>query len=119
MRRELGQAAGAAAKPLLVAADRTCGWGWLPYRAAAPDAPAKVRQFTLTQSDSPSVAIGRMASGVEGFRQSHREAASARGVAMIGKRPEPMVLAVTDPGLSIAALRLACHWYGAAVLQPK
>jgi hypothetical protein len=32
--RELGQAPGAAAAPLFVAADRTCGWGWLPFRAA-------------------------------------------------------------------------------------
>ena len=102
--RELGEAAGAAASPLFVAADRTCGWGWLPYRAAVADAGAKVRQFTLTRPNSPSVAIGTVASGVEGFRQSHREAASVRGVAMIGKLREPTVIAAADPGLSIAAL---------------
>ena len=33
--RDLGEAAGAAAGPLFVAADRMSGWGWLPYRAAA------------------------------------------------------------------------------------
>ena len=32
--RELGEAAAAAASPLFVAADQSCGWGWLPYRAA-------------------------------------------------------------------------------------
>ena len=36
--RELGEAAGAAADPLFVAADRSCGWGWLPYRAVVADA---------------------------------------------------------------------------------
>ena len=36
--RELGEAAGAAATPLFVAADRSCGWGWLPYRAVVADA---------------------------------------------------------------------------------
>ena len=41
-----------------------------------------------------------MASGVEGFRQSHRGAESAHRVAMIGKR-EPVVIAATDPGLSV------------------
>jgi hypothetical protein len=102
--REVGEAAGAAASPLFVAADRTCGWGWLPYRAVAADAPAKVRQFTLTRPHSPSVAIGTMSGGVEGFRQSHREAEAARRVAMIGKRREPTVIAAADPGLSIAAL---------------
>jgi DNA-binding PucR family transcriptional regulator len=67
------------------------------------DAPAKVREFTLTRPDSPSVAIGTVAGGVEGFRQSHREAESAHRVAVVAKR-EPAVVAVTDPGLSIAAL---------------
>jgi hypothetical protein len=101
--RELGESAGAAASPLFVAADRSCGWGRLPYRAAAADASAKVREFTLARADSPSVAIGTMANGVEGFRQSHREAETARSVAVIAKRPEPTVIAATDPGLSVMA----------------
>jgi DNA-binding PucR family transcriptional regulator len=101
--RELGESAGAAASPLFVAADRSCAWGWLPYRAAVTDAAAKLREFTLARPDSPSVAIGTMANGVEGFRQSHREAETARGVALIAKRPEPTVIAATDPGLSVMA----------------
>jgi hypothetical protein len=101
--REAGEAAGAAAIPLFAAADRSCGWGWLPYRAAAPEALASIRKFTLARADSPSVAIGTMASGVEGFRQSHREAKTARSVALIAKRPEPTVIAATDPGLSVVA----------------
>jgi DNA-binding PucR family transcriptional regulator len=101
--RELGEAVGADAGPLFVAADRTCGWGWLPFRAATVDVAAKVRRFVLTQPDPPSVAIGTVAGGVEGFRQSHREAESAHRVALIAKR-EPTVIATTDAGLSIAAL---------------
>jgi DNA-binding PucR family transcriptional regulator len=101
--REVGESAGAGANPLFAAADRSCGWGWLPYRAAVAEAAANVRKFTLARPDSPSVAIGSMASGVEGFRQSHREAKTARSVALIAKRPEPTVIAVTDPGLSVMA----------------
>ena len=101
--RELGESAAAAASPLFVAADRSCGWGWLPYRAAVSDVVAKVRRFTLARPGSPSVAIGAMANGVEGFRNSHREAETARSVAMIARRPEPTVIAVTDPGLSVVA----------------
>jgi DNA-binding PucR family transcriptional regulator len=101
--RELGEAAGAAASPLFAAADRSCGWGWLPYRAAVADAVVKVRQFTLARPNSPSVAIGTLADGVEGFRQSHRQAETARGVAVIAKRPAPTVIAATDPGLSVMA----------------
>jgi hypothetical protein len=101
--RELGEAAGAGAPPLFVAADRSCGWAWLPYRAAVADAVEKVRQFALTSPDPPSVAIGTMAGGVEGFRRSHREAADARGVAIIREKRGPTVIAATDPGLSVVA----------------
>ena len=102
--RDVGRAADAAAVPLFVAADRTCAWGWLPYRDAAPNAEQTVRQFALDRSNSPSVAIGAMAGGLEGFRQSHRDAEGARRVARLGGRIEPVVIAASDPGLSIAAL---------------
>jgi hypothetical protein len=105
--RELAESAGTAAAPLFVAADRSCGWGWLPYRAAVADVPARVREFTLARTDSPSVAIGTITNGVDGFRQSHREAQTARSVAVIAKRPEPTVISATDPGLSVVA-RLGC-----------
>jgi DNA-binding PucR family transcriptional regulator len=105
--RDLGHAAGAAAAPLFVAADRTCGWGWLPYRAAADAADAadaKVRRFALGLNDAPSVAIGTMAAGLDGFRQSHREAEAARRVALIARRSGPTLIGAAEPGLSIAAL---------------
>jgi PucR C-terminal helix-turn-helix domain/GGDEF-like domain len=104
--RDLGEAAGAAASPLFVAADQSCGWGWLPYRAAALDAVAKVRGFALGRPDSPSLAIGSMAGGIEGFRRSHREAEEVRGVAIVSERlnsSTPTVIAATDPGLSVVA----------------
>jgi DNA-binding PucR family transcriptional regulator len=107
--RELGEAVGVGGSPLFVAADRSCGWGWLPYRAAETDAAdvvAKIRQFALARSDSPNVAIGTMADGMEGFRRSHREAGEVRGVAIVSERfnsSTPTVIAATDPGLSVVA----------------
>ena len=101
--RELSEAADAAASPLFVAADRSCAWGWLPYRAAVPDVVQKVRQFAQARPDSPSVAIGTLACGVEGFRRSHREAEGARGVAIVRGRRAPTVIAAADPGLSVVA----------------
>jgi DNA-binding PucR family transcriptional regulator len=102
--RELGEAAGADGNPLFVAADRSCGWGWLPYRAVVADAVEKVRQFTLARPNSPSVAIGTMAGGVDGFRRSHREAEEARGVAIVSARSSTAtVIAASDPGLSVVA----------------
>jgi DNA-binding PucR family transcriptional regulator len=102
--RELGHASEAAASPLFIAADRTCGWGWLPYRAATETAAACVREFALGRPDTPSLAIGTMVAGLEGFRQSHREAEAARRVALVGARPEPIVIGADDRGLPLAAL---------------
>ena len=101
--RELGEAAGADASPLFVAADQSCGWGWLAYRAAATDAGEKVRRFALSRPDSASVAIGMMAGGLEGFRRSHREAVEARAVAIISDRGGTTVITAADPGLSVVA----------------
>jgi hypothetical protein len=103
--RDLAEAA-AAGTPLFVAADQSCAWGWLPYRAAVADVVPKVRRFMQTRPDPPSVAIGTMAAGVEGFRRSHREAEEARGVAIVRGRPKsstPTVIAAADPGLSVVA----------------
>lgn len=102
--RELGQATGAAAIPLFVAADRTCAWGWLPYRTATPAAEAEVRRFTAGKRDAPDIAIGTMRSGLAGFRQSHREAERARRVALIAEGAEPTLICASDPGFSVAAL---------------
>jgi DNA-binding NarL/FixJ family response regulator len=102
--RELAQAAGADANPLFVAADGLCGYGWLPFRAEPPDAVAAVCAHAQKRGDGPSVAIGTLAPGVEGFRRSHREALGARAVAMASGRHERMVISASDPGLSIAAL---------------
>ena len=102
--RELGESVGA--RPLFVAADRSCGWAWLPYRAEATDTAEDVRRFARTRPDAPSVAIGTPASGIEGFRRSHREATEARAVAIVRERQDssaPTVIAATDPGLSVVA----------------
>ena len=104
--RELGETVAAAASPLFAAADQSCAWGWLPYRAAVADVAPKIRRFVQQRPDSPSVAIGTMAAGVEGFRRSHREAEEARSVAILRGRPNssaPTVIAASDPGLSVVA----------------
>ncbi len=97
--RDVGQAAEVAASPLFVAADAVCGWGWLRFRAAAPDAVDKARQFAAALTDSPGVAIGSMAAGVGGFRRSHRTALAARA---LGAAREPNT-GGPEPALNQAA----------------
>ena len=75
-----------------------------------PDAVVAVRQFAQTRPNSPSVAIGTMAGGVDGFRRSHREAEDARGVAIVSARPNSStatVIAASDPGL----VRCGASWW--------
>ena len=102
--RDMGQAAGVAASPLFVAANAVCGWGWLPFRAAAPEAVDKARQFAATHADSPSVGIGSMAAGVGGFRRSHRRALAARAVGAAREPHRPTAVAADDPGVLVAAM---------------
>ena len=102
--REMGEAAGVAASPLFVAADALCAWGWLPFRATAPEAVDAVRQFAATHADAPSVGIGSMAAGVGGFRRSHRRALAARAVGAAREPHKPTVVAADDPGVLVAAM---------------
>ncbi|WP_324199120.1 PucR family transcriptional regulator [Nocardia amamiensis] len=102
--RKSAEAAGTAAAPLFLAADRMSGWAWLPYRSAQAGAVARVREFAAGQADAPSVAIGTMAAGISGFRRSHRLAQDARSVALARGDAEPRIIAAEDPGLSVAAL---------------
>ena len=101
---DVGQAAGVEARPLFLAANAVCGWGWLPFRGGAPDVVDTVRQFASSHADPPSVAIGSMAAGVGGFRRSHRQAMAARVVAAALDPHHPSVVAAQDPGVSLTAL---------------
>jgi DNA-binding PucR family transcriptional regulator len=105
--RDAAQAAGTAAAPLFVAADQLCGWGWLPYRASVPGGAEKVRGFAAARAGAPSVAIGPMAAGLEGFRRSHRQAEGAHAVVSASGWREPIAVAASDPGVAVAALHAA------------
>jgi DNA-binding PucR family transcriptional regulator len=102
--RELGQAAGVAASPLFIAADQVTGWGWLPFRSGAAHAIEKARRFVVERAGSPSVAIGKPAAGVEGFRRSHQEAMAARTVAVARQPQQQIMIAADDRGVLAAAL---------------
>ncbi len=140
--RASAETAGAAASPLFVADDQLSGSAWLPYRSAASDAVADIRDFVAARRDAPRVAIGRIAPGISGFRRSHQlaqretlqvflrtgssyKAAAARldlhsksvnyrvGRA-VARRGRP----ITEDRLEIELALLVCHWYGAPVLRP-
>jgi DNA-binding PucR family transcriptional regulator len=102
--RELGAVVQAGAAPLFVAADRSTGWAWLSFQAAPDGIVAAIREFSLQNRDSPSVAIGSPAAGINGFRRSHAQAVAIRSVVLARKGAKPTVVADSDPGLAAAAL---------------
>jgi len=62
-------------------------WAWLGGRPALPDAWRKLARAAATSETH--LALGRPASGVEGFRRSHRQASEAARVARL--RPAALV----------------------------
>ena len=75
---QLAQSLGAH-DPLFISVDRLTVWAWIPLRGAdaASNLAVRVRKFAEGQPDAPYVAIGTPLPGVDGFRQSHRQAEHA------------------------------------------
>lgn len=94
---------GTQGSPLFLAADQRTGWGWLPLSGAtAAGASAQLKQFTETHPGAPAVAVGTPLPSVEGFRQSHRQALRAHGVAVAANLTG--VTAADATGFAAAAL---------------
>ena len=102
--RELATTVDTSASPLFVAADRTSGWVWLPYRSAPGNVVTQVREFARTSTDAPNIAIGTVGSGVEGFRRSHRQAQRARQAARTRSLKSRVIVAATDSDILASAV---------------
>jgi DNA-binding PucR family transcriptional regulator len=101
---DLAAAVDTSAGPLSVAADRTSGWAWLPFRSAPGDVVAKVREFARWRPDPPRIAMGAVGSGVGGFRRSHHQAQRARAAAVAGDAEQRATVAATDSDIAAEAL---------------
>lgn len=102
---QLGETIGAREASLFVPVDRLTGWAWIPLPSdAAPDALERMRVFAKAQKDAPWIAAGNPLPGVEGFRRSHRQAQSARALAIVSGSNTARVTAACDRGLSMSAL---------------
>jgi len=101
--RELADCLKLSAGPLFVAADRVSGWGWLPLGPDDLDPVERIRAVGVGDSSRPHLALGTVASGVDGFRRSHRQARQAQAVANAGGVDRPLY-AAGDPGVLSVAL---------------
>ncbi|NEW52469.1 PucR family transcriptional regulator [Nocardia cyriacigeorgica] len=103
--RELAESLDALGAGLFVAADRLTGWGWIPLPSAtAHDSAEQVRRFAAERAEAPWIALGTPQPGIDGFRDSHRQALQARTVALAAGPAAARVTAAGDPGLTAAAL---------------
>jgi DNA-binding PucR family transcriptional regulator len=76
----LAHAVGCEEQPLFVASDERSAWAWLPTRVDVADAPELLE---VAKADpAVALAVGEPTRGVQGFRRSHRQAVSARAVAV-------------------------------------
>lgn len=86
---------------LFVAVDLVTAWLWLPR--GRDTEPITVQEVEAALASAPGVraAIGLPASGLEGFRRTHRQAAAARGLALAGS---DRVVAYGQPGVALIAM---------------
>jgi DNA-binding PucR family transcriptional regulator len=95
---------GCAGRPLFVPKDESLAWAWLPL--GVPGDVALDRLSVAVEGNDPTarVAAGGPASGLDGFRISHRDAVGAQRVALAA-RPGRRVTTFADVG----PLALMCH----------
>jgi len=100
----LAVAAGSRQNPLFVPCDETSAWAWLavtPGAVLRRDDP----QAVIGERDpTVSVALGEPASGVDGFRRTHRQALSAQSVALAAEGTHVPVVHFID----VAPVAMMC-----------
>jgi DNA-binding PucR family transcriptional regulator len=98
----LGKAFGCATAPLVIPVDGSCAWAWVPTKVSL----AKTKELDAGTASEPTVslAVGEPAGGIEGFRRSHRQAVSARAVALAaGEQRSPVT-----PFVDVAPIAMLC-----------
>jgi DNA-binding PucR family transcriptional regulator len=70
----------AVSAPLVVPADESTAWAWLPSTASL--ARSEALATAMRDERHVSIAVGQPGSGIEGFRRTHQQALSARLVAL-------------------------------------
>jgi hypothetical protein len=98
----LGHALTLSTPPLIAPADEGSAWVWLPTKASL----AGTSEMAMAAKAEPAVAValGEPARGIDGFRRSHRQAASAHAVAVAAAGRRPPVTAFVD----IAPIAMLC-----------
>lgn len=90
--------------PVLWPQDATVIWGWLPLGSGDDEVSQSVLGEALGERSGVHIAVGTVGAGLEGFRESHREATSAYRVASVPDRPAATVTSYGDAGVRAASM---------------
>jgi PucR C-terminal helix-turn-helix domain/GGDEF-like domain len=93
----LAEALSCRARPLFVPCDESVAWTWLPIGGRADIAYDQLPKTVEDQDASARIAVGEPAPGVDGFRQTHRQALRAQDVANVA-RPAPRATTFSHVG---------------------
>jgi len=108
----LAEALSCRSRPLFVPCDESVAWSWLPLGSRTDVALDILPKTVEDQDPSGRIAAGEPAPGVEGFRQTHRQALRAQDVANVA-RPGTRVTTFAQVGpvaLLLADLEATRSW---------
>jgi DNA-binding PucR family transcriptional regulator len=94
----LGEALNCRGRPLFVPCDESVAWSWLPLGGHDKVAYDLLPKTVEHHDPSARIAVGEPVPGVEGLRQTHRQALRAQDVANVA-RPEARVTIFAQVGL--------------------
>lgn len=108
----VAEALGGKVRPLFVPCDESVAWSWLPAARFGDAEYDLVRKTVEHQDPSARVAIGEPAAGIEGFRQTHRQALRAQDVANVARPPARITTFahVSPVALLLSDLEAARGW---------
>ncbi|KJL37217.1 hypothetical protein RR49_01105 [Microbacterium ginsengisoli] len=90
--------------PLIVTEDPTTTWAWIPVAPSIAVSSEEIRN-ELGSEQLLRVAVADLATGVDGFRTSHRQALDARMVALTSQpHHAEAVVRYADPAVSLLAM---------------
>jgi hypothetical protein len=93
----IAEAVGCRRRPLFVPCDQAVAWSWLPLETRTAVNWAELRTVVEEHDPTARVTVGETGPGLDGFRQTHRQALRAQDVAVLA-RPGERVTLFADVG---------------------
>jgi DNA-binding PucR family transcriptional regulator len=88
---------GCRSRPLFVPCDESVAWSWLSMGSRADLESERLAKAVAAHDATARVAVGEPAAGIDGFRQTHRQALRAQDVA-VAARPGAQVTSFAEVG---------------------